>query len=204
MVYFSKVKIAACILLILFSTHSLLINPAYAWEIKDRNEYLLDTRGDDGSIYLNRLSAHQKLDSFDIEISGFAEAQWNFEIDDWEKLMLGFGASKYLWKYLYLSQSIQFISGEILDYMNFSVNSNSFDATTKIGLNMPFLKNFALDISEEFSFNLEKGRDEYCESVAEVLYSPKDFLSIGIGWRHTDRIHNLDTDYVGSSITLRF
>jgi hypothetical protein len=177
---------------------------AFSTEIKDRNEYLFDTRGDDGDIYLNRLSLHKKLDPPDIETSLFAETQWNIETSEWEKLLFGLEARKLLWKYLCLSQSIQLVSGEILDYVNFEVSSNSIDTTTKIGLHLPLIKNFSFLACEEYSFNLEEGRDEYCESIAEISYNHKDYLSIGIGWRHTDRIHNFDTDYVSSSLMLRF
>jgi hypothetical protein len=173
-------------------------------EIEDRNEYLIDTRGDDGDIYLNRLSLHKKLDSPDIETSLFAETQWNIETSEWEKLLLGLEARKLLWTYLYLGQSIQLISGEILDYVTFEVKSNSVDTTTKIGLHLPLIKDFSFLACEEYSFNLEEGRDEYCETIAEISYSPKPSYSIGVGWRHTDRIHNFDTDYVSLSLALRF
>jgi len=193
------------ILLILGLIQLSLINPAYSYEIKERNEYLLDARGDDGDIYLNRLSLHKKLDFLDLDLSGFGEAQWNFKQDDWEKLLIGLEASTYLWKYLYISQGIQFISGQILDHMTFNPNNKSIDTTTKIGINIPFLKDFSFKLWEEYSFNLEELENEYAESLAEVTYSPNNSsYSIGIGWRHTDRIHNFDSDYVTSSFTLRF
>ena len=202
---FQKMKtIATLTIIILILTQLIFIDRIYASEIRDRNEYLVDVRGDDGDIYLNRLSLHKKMDSSDIEISGFLEGQWNFEIDEWEKVMLGVEAGAYLWQYLYIGQSVQSISGHMLDYMAFDANNNSIDTTTKIRLDLALLKDLSLHIFEEYSINIEEGRDEYCETGAEVSYSPKDSYSIGIGWRHTDRIHNLDTDYVSSSLTLRF
>ena len=196
--------IAAKLFTILIFAQLISIHCIYASEIRDRNEYLVDVRDDDGDLYLNRLSLHKKLDSRNMEISGFIEAQWNFETDEWEKLMLGIEIGTYIWQYLYIGQSLQSISGEMLNYMAFDANSNSIDTTTKISLELPLIKDFALRIFEEYSINLEKGRDEYCELGSEVSYSPKDSYSISIGWRHTDRIHNFDTDYVSTSLTLRF
>ena len=173
-------------------------------ETRNRSEYLVDARGDDGDLCLNRLSVHKKLDTPDIEISGFGEAQWNLETDEWEKLLLGIEAGIRPWQYLYIGQSVQSISGHMLDYMAFDANNNSIDTTTKIRLDLALLKDLSLHIFEEYSINIEEGRDEYCETGAEVSYSPRDSYSIGIGWRHTDRVHNFDTDYVSSSLTLRF
>lgn len=197
-------KIIFRLFLIFALTQLIFTNPVYPLEIQERNEYLFDVRDDDGDIYLNHLSLHKRLDSPNIEISAFAEAQWNFDTDEWEKLMLGVEAGKYLWRYLYIAQSIQLISGQILDYMVFDINNKSIDATTKIGLLLPLLKDLSLRLFEEYSLNIEEGKDEYNEVGAEVIYNFKDSLSVGIGWRHTDRIHNLDTDYVSSSLTLRF
>ncbi|MFC1666869.1 hypothetical protein ACFL0P_03240 [Candidatus Omnitrophota bacterium] len=182
----------------------ILINPIYALEISNRNEYLLDIRGDDGDIYLNKLSIHKKLDSPEIEISAFGEGQWNLDTDEWEKVLLGLEMGRTFWEYFYIGQSIQFISGEMLDYMAFSVNSNSIDTTTKIALNLSLAKDLSFRAFEEYSLNIEKGRDEFSETGVEIVYKFKDSHSVGIGWRHTDRIHNFDTDYISSSITLRF
>ena len=196
-----KIILSLSILLIF---NAIAVNPASALEIKDKNEYLIDVRGDDGDLYLNRLSFAKKLDSPDIKIFAFSEAQWNFYTTEWEKLLLGAGTGFTLYKYFCISQTIQIISGEMLDYMVFDVGSYSTDTTTRIGLHFPFLSRFSFQLYEEYSLNLEKGRGEYCETVAEISYRPKDLCSVGIGWRHTDRIHNLDTDYVSASLTLDF
>ncbi len=194
------IKVFSILILVQFT----LINPVCAWEIKDRNEFLLDIRDDDGDIYLNRISIHEKIESPDIKISVFLESQWNFDTDEWERVLAGLEARKDLWRYLYIGQSVQFISGQMLDYMAFDTGNISFDTTTRIGLHVPFLKYFSFDVFEEYSFNLEEGEDEYAESVAEVTYGSKNLYSIAIGWRHTDRIHNFDTDYASVSLSLHF
>ena len=204
MVCFVKMKIAIKLLQIFLAIQIISASPACALDITDRNEYLYDVREDDGNIYRNRLSIHKKLDAHDIDISGFGEAQWNFKLNDWEKLMLGAEVEKKLFKYLYIGQSFQFISGQILDYMTFDVDSRSIDTTTKIIFKYPLLEYLDLKLFEEYSINLEEGRDEYNEIGAEIIYNLKDSCSLGVGWRHTDRIHNLDTDYVTSSVKLRF
>ena len=199
-----KMKRIAKLFIILIFSQLIFIHSIYASEMKNRSEYLVDVRGDDGDLCLNRLSVHKRLDSPDMQISGFLEAQWNFETDEWEKLLFGIEAGARPWEYLYIGQSVQVISGEMLDYMAFDANGNSTDTTTKISLGLPLSKDFSLRVFEEYSINIEKGRDEYIEIGSEVIYSIKDSCSIGIGWRHTDRIHNFDTDYVSSSLTLRF
>ncbi|MFC1624065.1 hypothetical protein ACFL28_01920 [Candidatus Omnitrophota bacterium] len=190
--------------IVLISLQLVYVGSICALEIKNENKYLIDARGDDGDIYLNRLSLHKKLDRHEIELSFFGEAQWNFEISEWEKLTLGLETGKFFREYLYVGQSVQFISGEILDYMAFDANSNSIDTTTKIRLLLPLAEHFSLRLFEEYALNLEKGRDESNEIGTEVIYSPKDSYSVGIGWHHIDRIHNFDTDYVSLSLTLNF
>lgn len=182
----------------------IVINPACCWEIKNKYEYLLDVRGDDGDIVLNRVYLRNNLNAAKLEITAFGETQWNFETSNWEKITIGTKIGKYLRKYLYLSQSIQLISGEILDYMAFDINNNSIDSTTTIALDLPLVKNLSLNIFEEYSINLEECTGEYCETGIELNYDFKKTCSLGFGWRHTDRIHNFDTDYVSTSLTLNF
>ncbi len=203
--FYTKMKSIIRAFLICVIAQLLLVNSISALELKTRNEYLFDTRGDDGDIYLNHLSLHKKIDALDIDMHGFCEAQWNFETEEWEKVLLGLGAKKYLWKYLFIGQSVQFVSGAILDHMTFDVSNKSAETTTKIGVKIPLVKNLSLKAWEEYSFNLEEFESGYAESIAEIKYSPEDAsYSIDIGWRHTDRIHNFDTDYATASFTLRF
>lgn len=201
---FQKMKNLLQISIIFIFIQIAYVSAVHPLEIANRNEYLVDTRNDDGNIYLNKLSLHKKLDSSEIEMSAFGEGQWNLDTSEWEKITLGLEIGKTFRDRLYLGQSIQFISGQMLDYMTFKPDSNSIDATSKIVLNLPLLKDFSLRASEEYSLNLEFGRDEFCETAIEIVYSFENSHSAAIGWRHTDRIHNFDTDYLSSSITLRF
>ncbi|NQT75835.1 MAG: hypothetical protein HQ566_04865 [Candidatus Omnitrophica bacterium] len=192
------------VFLICIAAQLLLVNPVSALELKIRDEYLLDARGDDGDIYLNRIELNKKIDSPDMRISAFVDSQWNSEIDDWERVLLGLEAGKDLWQYLYIGQSFQLISGQVLDHMVFATDSKSFDTITKIVLRLPFWDRFSFDVFEEYSLNLEEGRDEYNEVGAEIAYRPKKLYSIAVGWRHTDRIHTFDTDYASFSLSLHF
>lgn len=197
-------KITLKILLILISIHLTFINFALALELNTRDEYLLDIRGDDGDIYRSHITLNKKIESPDVEISAFLDSQWNLETDKWEKVLLGVEIRKYLWQYLYVGQTLQLISGEMLDYMSFEVDNKSFDSTAKIGLRIPFLKYFSFNAFEEYSINLEHGRDEYNEVGIEVVYTPRKLFSISLGWRHTDRVHNLDTDYASTALSFHF
>jgi len=198
MLYKNMKMFLVLLILVLFA------DPGFAVDVENRVEYLVDIRRDDGDIALERLSISKKFESTDARISVFGEAQWNIETDEWEKILAGLEAGISFWKYFYIGQSVQIISGKMLDYMVFDADNYPFDTTTKIGLELPFLDVFSFYISEEHSIHIEKGRGEYCETIAEVLYAPVDLFSVGIGWRHTDRIHALDTDYVSTSLTLRF
>lgn len=192
------------IALIIILISGIFVNPAGAIEVKSRNEYLFDVRGDDGDIALTRLSVGETLEPYQIEASLFSEAQWNVDISDWEKLLLGIEAGKLFWKHLYVSQSLQFISGQFLDHMVFATNGHSFDTITKLRFTWPFMDCFSLGLFEEYAFNLEEGSEESNEIGAEVIYNFKDSYEVGVGWRHTDRIHNFDSDYVSLSFSLSF
>lgn len=182
----------------------LIISPAYCSNIKDKNEYLWDTRGDDGDIYLNRFSIYKNLKPFDIEISGFGEIQWNFNTTKEEKIIAGVQVEKYLFKYVYLGESLQFIAGQILDYMSYRSENESIETTTKLGFLFPISKKLSFRIWDEYSYNLEKGTSGLNELLIETCYKVNKNLDIGIGWRHSDRIHNFDTDYCSTSFTLKF
>ena len=165
---------------------------------------MLDTRGDDGDIARNLISLTKKIESPELELSLFLESQWNLDTDDWEKLLFGGEIGKTLWEYLYVAQSVQFVSGQMLDYVGFEVDNKSFDTTTKIGVYIPFFESFAFKAFEEYSFNLEELEGEYNEIGAEIVYKAKEPFSIFLGWRHTDRIHNFDTDYATLGFSLHF
>ncbi|MFH1783248.1 MAG: hypothetical protein ABH848_06495 [Candidatus Omnitrophota bacterium] len=192
------------ILLFLFILLVSIPKDSFSLEIKNSNEYLIDARGDDGDIYSTYISLNKKLDKMDATVSLFLDTQWNIDITDWEKLELGIKGEKYFFNYLYLSQSIQFISGEILDHMVFDINGESIDTTTTIGLYIPLVWDLYLKVFEDYSINLEEFRDEYCESGARVIYDPEGLYSLSIGWQHTDRIHEFDTDYVTIGLDLEF
>ena len=102
--------------IILLSIQLIFLNPACALDIKYRNEFLKDVRSDDGNIYLNRISLYKNIAPLNVEISGFGEAQWNIKTQAWEKITAGFEAKKHLFEYFYFGESLQFISGKILDY----------------------------------------------------------------------------------------
>ncbi len=197
-------KITLKILLLLISIHLTFINSILALELNTRDEYLLDIRNDDGDIYRSYITLNKKIESPAVEISAFLDSQWNLKTDKWEKVLLGVEVRKYLWQYLYVGQTLQLISGEMLDYMSFEVGNKSFDTTAKIGLKIPFLKYFSFNAFEEYSINLEHGRDEYNEVGVEVVYTPRKLFSISLGWRHTDRVHTLDTDYASTALSFHF
>jgi len=195
--------------IIFLSLQLILLNPVYSLDIEDRNEFLKDIRSDDGNIYLNRLSAYKNMDSLDITVSGFWEAQRNLKTNVWEKITAGIGAEKRFFKYLRIGQSVQYISGEILDFMDFNPGNISAETTTKLNAIFPVFKKtleerLSLRFWNEYSYNIEKGAAGLNEVGIEFNYNLKKRIFMGFGWRHTDRIHNFDTDYCSTSLTLKF
>lgn len=191
------------VLLIIFLLQLSRASLSSAADIKNKSQYLLDARGDDGDIFSNLISLRKKTPS-GINLSSFGEVQWNIKTSEWEKINLGVKAEKTFRKFFYIGQSIQMISGQILDYMSFEADNLSVDTTSSIGFIFDFLNHYSLSIKEEFSFNVEESKGEYCEILAEISYNPTDSRSVGIGWRHTDRIHNFDSDYATISLSLSF
>lgn len=190
--------------IIILLAQFIFLNPAYSTDIKDKNSFLLDIRNKDNSICLNRFSVSKNIFKYDIETSLFGELQWHLGTSKWEKITSGAETKKYVLKYLYCAESVQFISGQILDYMTFDPGNISVEATTKIGFTYPLSKKLSFRIWNEYSYNLEKGAAGLNEVFVEIPYEVNKSLDLAIGWRHTDRIHAFDSDYAISSLVLHF
>ena len=190
--------------IILLSIQLIFLNPAYSADIKDKNSFLLDIRNKDNSIYLNRFSASKNIARYNIKTSLFGELQWHFGTSRWEKITSGIEADRNFLKYIYCAESIHFIYGQLLDYMTFDPGNMSMEAVTKLGFTFPLSKKLSFRIWNEYSYNLEKGAAGLNEVLIEIPYQVNKNLDIGIGWRHTDRIHAFDSDYATSSLILHF
>lgn len=209
MLYF-LINMANLIKILFMSAQLIFIaNHAMGINLADRNEFLKDTRCDDGDIYLNRISAYKNYENSGVNLGCFGEIQRNTKKSLWEKITIGLEAEKRLFKYLNAGQSIQYISGEIMDFMTFSPGNQSIETTLKLNSIIPlseslFKKRLALRIWDEYSYNLEKGSAGLNETGIEFNCAFKENARLGFGWRHSDRIHNFDTDYCSASIYLEF
>jgi hypothetical protein len=190
--------------LIILSLQLIFLNPAYSVDIKNKNAFLLDIRNKDNSIQLDRFSVSKDISEYSIKASLFGEAQWHFGTSRWEKITSGAEIEKQLLKYVYCGESVNFISGQMLDYMTFSPGNMSVEAITKLGFAFPLTKRLLFRVWNEYSYNLEKGAAGLNEVHVEMPYKINKNLDIGIGWRHTDRIHAFDSDYAVSFFTLHF
>lgn len=177
---------------------------SYGAEIKDKNSFLLDIRNKDNSIYLNRFSVSKNIAGCNIKTSLFGEFQWHFGTSKWEKITSGLEAEKCFLRYIYCGESINFISGQILDYMTFDPGNMSVETITKLSFVFPVSKKLSFIIRNEYSYNIEKGSAGLNELFIEIPYQVNKNLDFEIGWRHTDRIHAFDSDYAVSSLTLHF
>ena len=93
--------------------------------------------------------------------------------------------------------------------MTFNPGDTSAETTTKLSAIFPVFKNLLKEklfmrFWEEYSYNLEKGAAGLNEAGIEFSYDLKKNIYLGFGWRHSDRIHNFDTDYCSTSFTLKF
>jgi hypothetical protein len=190
--------------IVILSMQLIFLSPAYGIDIKDKNSILLDIRNKDNSIYLNRFSASNDLTRYDIKTSLFGESQWHFGTSRWEKITAGLETKKLFLKYIYCGESVQFIYGQILDYMTFDPGNMSIETTAKLGFIFPLSKKISFRIWNEYSYNLEKGAAGLNEVLIEIPYQINRTLDFGIGWRHTDRIHAFDSDYATTSLVLHF
>jgi len=190
--------------ILLLSIQLIFLNPAYSADIKDKNSFLLDIRNRDNSIYLNRFSISKNIAEGDMEASLFGELQWHFGTSRLEKVTSGAEVEKIFLKYIYCGESVQFIYGQLLDYMTFKPSNISMEATTKLGFIFPLSKKLSFRVWNEYSYNLEKGAAGLNEVLIEIPYKITKNLDFEIGWRHTDRIHAFDSDYATSSLTLYF
>ncbi|MFA4991076.1 MAG: hypothetical protein WC569_00660 [Candidatus Omnitrophota bacterium] len=197
------------LLIVLSLLQFIAIPGAHGIQINSKNELLIDSRGDDGDIYLCRLWLSKDIPDYSVKISAFGETQWNFKTSEWEKLTAGLEAGRSLSKYLHVSQSLQAINGQMLDYMCFNPGNDSIETTSKISLNMPlcktlFKERLGLRLFEEYTFNLEENQAGLNELGAEITYRLAANASMAIGWHHSDRIHSFDSDYASSSLNLNF
>lgn len=190
--------------IILLLIHLFFSGASYGAEIKDKNSFLLDIRNKDNSIYLNRFSVSTNIAGCNIKTSLFGEFQWHFGTSKWEKITSGLEAEKCFLRYIYCGESINFISGQILDYMTFDPGNMSIEAITKLGFIFPVSKKLSFIIRNEYSYNIEKGSAGLNELFIEIPYQVNKNLDFEIGWRHTDRIHAFDSDYAISSLILHF
>ena len=108
--FYSKMRKILTFLLLSILAGFIFADPSYCWRLKDRNEYLFDTRGEDGDIILNRFSIHNKIKTCELEIAAFSEAQWNVETSEWEKITAGVEIGRTFWQWLYIGQSVQSLS----------------------------------------------------------------------------------------------
>lgn len=190
--------------IIILLAQFIFLNPAYSADIKDKNSFLLDIRNRDNSIYLNRFSVSQNISKYDIKTSIFGESQWNFGTSRWDKVTAGLEAKKIFLKYIYFGESVQFIYGQMLDYMTFDPGNMSMETTAKFGFIFPLSKKLSFRVWNEYSYNLEQGAAGLNEVLIEIPYKVNENLDVGIGWRHTDRIHAFDSDYATTSVVLHF
>ena len=72
-----KMKIRLGAFLILIVIQLIFAIPSFSLKLNTRDEYLFDTRGDDGDIYRSCITLEEKLESPSMELSVFLESQWN-------------------------------------------------------------------------------------------------------------------------------
>lgn len=175
----------------------------YGVNLENSHTYRYDIRGEDGGdIYFIKLAIKEKKNleciKRDLTLGAFVEGRYAFDIDDFSMSKTGILAGINLIKWFYLLEDIHFAN---------NTKKDIFVWRSNVGANCPFnLFNLkpSLKIFDEFSFNLEEGEGSRNDSGLGINVPFTEFLSGYIGWRHADRIHSYDTDYIESVVTLTF
>lgn len=174
---------------------------SYALTLENIHTYRYDIRGDDGGdLYYAKLALKGKraIEQIkrDLILGAFVEGRYKFDDNEFEMSKIGGLAGINLVKWLSLTEDIYYIE-----------KKEDFIWRSKLAISIPFelfdIKP-SFQIFEEFRFNMNEGEGSRNDVGIGIGVPVTDFLLLYAGWRHTDRIHSYDTDYIESKLTLSF
>ena len=175
--------------------------PACALNFENSHTYRYDIRGDDGGdIYLVKGTLSHKLPiekiNRDLKLGVFIEGGYDFDPEDFQLSKAGGLASINLVKWLSLTEDIYYSDKPQDTYWRSNLTA-SFPFEV-------FELNPSLKIFEEYRFNIDEGEGARNDVGVGVEVPLTEIFKCYLGWRHADRIHSFDTDYVETKVTLSF
>jgi hypothetical protein len=175
--------------------------PAYGLNFENTHTYRYDIRGSDGGdMYLVKATLKDSISieqiKRDLSLGVFIEGQYAFDPDKFDFNKVGGLAGLKILKWLSVTEDIYY-------------SDKSKDTTwrSKLTASFPFEifnSKPSLKIFEEFRFNLDEGEGNRNDVGVGIDVPLTDIFSCYLGWRHADRIHSYDTDYVETKLTLSF
>ncbi len=171
------------------------------------------TSGNDDNFYLTRaaVSIDYKIALLEktIKILPFFEYQHNFETGDWWRREAGaeFGTS-FFNQWFYYGASFQHIWQQEENYpVEALEETTEWESRFVItpALNWWLFKDtLTLHLFDEYTYDFTRGQATFNECGAVVDWNVCEWLTIPIGWRHIDRVHDFDADMFEFSLNFSF
>lgn len=182
-------------------------------KFENRHTTRVATSNSDDSLYLTRagLSIDYNLDYLDkvIRISPFFEYQHNLDIDTWWRRESGIemGVSFFNGNF-YIGASFQHIWQRAENFPDEPLEQTTewesrFIITSPIPWGI-FKDRVKLRLFDEYTFDFTRGQGTFNEVGVTVDWQIYSWLRLPLGWRHIDRIHDFDSDWLEFSILFSF
>lgn len=169
--------------------------------------------GNDQSYYVTRVGADidYKIDECEriINIIPFFEYQHNLDTEEWWRKELGveFGSS-FFNDWFYYGASFQHIWQQEENYPIEEMDETTewesrFVITPQINW-WKFKDVLTLHLFNEYTYDFTRGQATFNEVGATIDCEITEWLTIPLGWRHVDRVHDYDADLYELSVLLSF
>ncbi|MFH1855858.1 MAG: hypothetical protein ABH836_01345, partial [Candidatus Omnitrophota bacterium] len=132
----------------------------------------------------------------DLTLGAFVEGQYTFDSEEWTVSKVGVVGAINIIDKLSLSKDFYYVDA-----------AEEYFWRTKLTYSIPF-KMFKLEPSvkmfEEFRYNLTKGEGSRNDVGLGVQVPVVKHVNYYLGWRHAERIHSYDTDYIETMVIFSF
>ncbi|MFH1046074.1 MAG: hypothetical protein V1727_03830 [Candidatus Omnitrophota bacterium] len=192
--------------------------PAYAGfkDIKFTNVHTarIAASDNDESLYLTRAAAvvEYEFETFNqaVKLIPFYEYQYNLDTDDWWRKEAGaeIGASFFEQGLFYYGASFQHVWQQRENYPVESLEETT-EWESRFVYTPPldwwlFGDKFKLHLFDEYTYDFTRGQFTLNCCGAWFEWKALDWLSVPVGWRHIDRVHDYDADTFEFSVLLSF
>lgn len=183
------------------------------FENKHTFRFGLRSDEDDYDLYIARIQGYV---DYDIELidkvikfSPFYEYQSNFGTNTWWRKEVGAEIGTFFFdEILYYGASFQHVWQKEENYL-VEKNTETTEWESRLVITPPinwwiFKDRVKLRIFDEYTYDFNRGQCTFNDIGVTFDVKVNDWLKIPIGWRHTDRVHDYDTDSAEISVLLSF